>query len=287
MRSGAMPPPAGAPRSVDRLNDLIAEDLLPDSRIALDNLLVKRIIRARRLADGLLLGELQALARIGTLCVANLPDKSEQRLKLEDALAGRCEKLLTPHAVAAYLADADTAYACLERLTALEPMVYGRANKRELANYILPILTAPEREKQLAVVDKQVIQRMQTLAKLQRLTARSGFDPAQKDKMLCRYDVLCHRMLRESQFLERFAATAGAPWEKALKLLHYLADVTFTEGKAAQAVRKLARDYMREGNFLESCVAHTDNPAEGARELKKLMDLMTAAGLSDQDSGAG
>lgn len=286
LRAGRLPPPSGQPSLADRLGAALAAGMLPDTRTALDSLVVKRIQLARKLGDGLLMGELKALGQIGAMCLETLPPGSEPRLRYEEALAHRCEKLLTAHAVSVYLADTDDPYDWLDWLAALEPLIYGRANKRELANFILPILAGPEREKQLAAVDKQVMQRMGRLAKLQRVLERSSFDPAQKDKMLYRCDVLCNRMLGESEFLKRFSATPGAPWEKALKLLHYLADITFTEGEAAKAVRKLARHYMRDGNFLESCVQHTKDPVEGARELKKLMALMNAAGLADQAATA-
>lgn len=287
LRHGKLPSdPADGGGDIARLNAAMAAGLLPDSVTALDGVLVRRIAQAGKMADGGLLNELKALAKIGRLCVDALPETNEARLRFEQALAGRCQQLLTSHAIALYLADTEEAYDWLDRLVALEPYVCGRANKRELANAILPILTGPEREKQLARVDKQVMQRMQRLAKLQRALERSKFEPMQKDKMAYRCDMLCNRMLEESDFLKRFDATPAEAWEKALKLLHYLADVTFTEGKAAQAVRRQARGYMRVGNFLESCVQHTDDPIEGARQLKGLMELMTAAGLSHQDSDA-
>src|SRR6185437_11518680 len=89
-----------------------------------------------------------------------------------------------------YMAGAATPDEKVERLLFVEENIIGAENKRQLATFVQPILTAASFETHFTAAKTPVLQRIQRLAQLQARVRRSGFQENQRQEMADTIDKL-------------------------------------------------------------------------------------------------
>lgn len=257
------------------LQDYLKAGLLPATRRALLAAIATALSTSSRMKEGPLDDELAALSGL----VAALGDSTEELLgeiTLIDVLEHRCSRFLNPQFVAEYLEDTEGPDQALGRLLDLETHCLGRQNKRRIANYILPVLSAGENAQYFTRDGGNKLDRMRYLAKLQKAVRASGMRDIHKAPMCDRLDIFCTALLKSSDLFRRLDQTSKGPLTAAKNLFAMIAGDCFTEGAAGTAARAKARLYLAEPELMAMLRAPADhrNP-EGVA----LRHMAEAAGL--------
>lgn len=263
---------AGMPRDdAALLEGYLKAGLLPVTRRALLGAIARTLTASARLAEGPLVGEMEALSRL----VAALGDSTEELLgeiTLIDVLEDRCSRFLNPQFVAEYLEDAEGPDQTLRKLLDLEGHCLGRYNKRRIANYILPVLSANENELYFTRAGGNKLDRMRYLAKLQKAIRASGMRDTHKAPMCDKLDNFCAALLKSSDLFHRLDQASNSPLAAAKNLLAMIASDCFTEGAAGSAARTRVKMYLAEPELMTLLQAPADHENPEGVALRHLAE---------------
>ncbi|MFZ5610493.1 MAG: hypothetical protein ACOY99_12900 [Pseudomonadota bacterium] len=265
---------------------LIAENTLVECRLTLERAAVHIVKSPGKLGDGSLLCELEHMRGAWNDFADDIKADTDFSWQMEEAFSRRSERTLSVQAVSQHLDDDDDPLVRLERLAHLAGFALGHASRRQLANFILLLLTSPPTQAQIAATEGKVMRRLRRLASLQGVLAASDFDEVQRGRMTSELDAIAARVMKESGLLGRLAAGTSERWEKALRLLQLIADGYFCVGLTLDMARAQTRDLMRGSKLLDNYLAGAKDQAEMTAKLQKLMALFTIAGIKDTNASA-
>ena len=267
-------------RDVQRLNRLIAADRLPNSQRTLVHRLTQEVTSTRPLSDGSLLDEARS-----TSAVRERLERDDGTLigdvEMVEALQQRTARNLTSEAIGEYLLRAADQGEKIHRLVVLEPHVFGVANKRKLANHLLPILESAETEFFFIEQNGTAPERIKALNRLQYLALRSGFQDTYRRKFAEKFDEYCSKVLKNTSFFQRLGQGNDDRVGTGISLLRMCADGYFTEGRAVRWARAQTMKILRTHGFLDAYLAATDDASSRAGRLRDFQTLLAAAGFAD------
>lgn len=265
------------------LDGFLKARLLPQCRSILVGHVAHELAVNRRLTAEDLIGEFKGLARlgvgIGDAIDADLPDRP-----LAEMLEERFSRLLNPQTLGEYLAQGRNPAEKVQRLLDLERQVIGAANRRVLANYMLPLLIDPSHESfWFEAASSGHVGRLKLVHRLQKQVLSSGFQTLHKTRLAGQFDRLAMRLLSDSRLLMKLERAPGTAAEKGRKLLQMFADGLFTEGEAREAAEVEIRRYMSDPAFLAP-ITDAKTREERDAAIERLKTLLLGAGIAAPDA---
>jgi hypothetical protein len=163
-------------------------DELPEARTAIAGRIVAEFKSAKRFCPNSLVDELKALRRLANRVVMGV-GKYLSHEDLIEAFTLRSKRLVTQESLSLYLAD------CLpdekiERLLFVEENIIGIENKRQLANFVLPVMSSAAFDNFFQNSKVPALSRLQRLAQLQGRVRRASFVDVQRDEIAQKLDRL-------------------------------------------------------------------------------------------------
>jgi len=269
--------PQGERAGLIALTKHFAADDLPEARTAIAARLMAEFKSVKRLAPASLFEEFQTLRRIADRLVRGIG----KYLSHEDLVAAvtlRSKRLVTHETLGEHIADAASPEEKLSRLMFVEENIVGAENKRKLATFIVPLITAPFFESHFQNQKVPVLSRLKALAALQLRVRRSGLQEDQRREIECLLDKLGCEVEARSKVLETLIANAAGPVERARALLTLCTGEVLTEGRLAAKARELVLAQLAKPGFLTGYTAQARCDAQAA--VGELMDLLGKAGIS-------
>lgn len=251
-----------------------AADDLPEARTAIAQRLMAEFRSMKRLRPASLIDEFQTLRKIADRMVRGVG----KYLSHEDLIAAftlRSKRLVTNETLTEHLADAATPDEKLNRLIAVEENIVGPENKRRLAEFIVPIITALAFETHFQNPKLPVLLRLQTLAKLQARVLRSGLQENQKQEIAALLDKTATEVEKHAKLFESLLANVANPVGRATKLLKLCTEGYVTEGHLAARARELVVVQLSQPGFLTGYTAQ-QTPQGGKPDAQAAMAILVA-----------
>jgi len=260
------------------LNQFFADNRLPNARTGLARRLKREAKGNRRLMSDNLLAEVETVSSLREhLAMADGSLLGGEGMA--DALDRRVAGYLNAEKLRDYLDTAADPAEEINMLLSLEPHITGAANKRVLANFLLPLLSAPQHVRFLTEENGSVIGRMKAIAALQRRVLVSGLQEMHSRRMAETLDEFCVQVIRNNDVFKR-VFSIGDPIDKTVKLLQLCASGCFTEGTARRTAQTQAKRFLSEKGFLQRYLDADENVDRGTR-LKDFQQLLAQAGFTD------
>ncbi len=277
-----------------RLSEMIKAGRLPKSQRALVQRLTQEIASTRPLSDGALLDEAKAVSALSTHLVGDDVSATQGDgssliggVQMVEALELRSGRLLMSETIGEYLQGSVDQSEKIQRLLDLEPHTVGAANKRKVANFLLPILDSAEAAAFFIEQNGTVPERLKRLNRLQQHAITSDFQESNKDKIIVKLDEYCVAVLKSNNFFKRVAQQNGDRISIGINLLKMCAAGYFTEGNASRAARAQTKRVLQTHGFLDEYLTASDCPDGPAERLRNFQDLLAAAGLAKDGAAPG
>ncbi|WP_417462677.1 hypothetical protein [Kordiimonas sp.] len=262
-----------------RLNGFLSEGKMPQVARALFNRLKLEIEAPKPICPDGLVEQLKGLDQLKA-AIDELQDDVGMLESVEEALASRAGRLLNSQAVGEMLFDMKNPFDQLNALLDLEQYTIGHANKRMVANFMLPVLTRPEYESIFVGLDnKQPMQRMHDLVHLQKRIMDADLTEMHRRKIAEKLDAFCRAIMDNTQILKKLHGLNISLQEKAKKILSLLADNYFTAGDCRDRADHQVRIYMKQPGFTEGLIKGMPR-GKAEEELLAFRDLLERAGLN-------
>jgi hypothetical protein len=253
-----------------------AADDLPEARTAVANRVIAEFKSSKRLCPDSLVEELKTLRAIANRIVLGIG----KYLSHEDLIAAftlRSKRLVVQEAVGMFIAEAEPDEK-IDRILFVEDNIIGAENKRQLANYILPVLNSAAFENIFNNAKVPPVQRLQRLAQLQARVRRSGFIDVTRDEIANRIDAMAVQIEARSRLLEAIQARPGSAVEKAQTLLKMMVGGMLTEGVLANKVRAMILGHLSQPGFLTGYMTVQAKDGEAPDSEKLMAELMETLG---------
>ncbi|MGD0191014.1 MAG: hypothetical protein ABSD74_09760 [Rhizomicrobium sp.] len=261
-----------------------AADMLPDSRTAVACRIVAELRSMRRLCPASLQDELRLLRQIANRLVLG-QGKYLSHEELIAAFTLRSRRIVAHESVAEHLAEATLPDEKLERLLLIEENLVGAENKRQLAAFVLPILTSATFEAQFLAPKSPVLTRLKRLAELQTRVRRSAFPERQRDELAGHLDRLAVEAEARAKLLHAIDEKTATPVERAVAFLKLFAAGTFTEGRLAEKARALVLAQLAQPGFFTAYVsqlARSTGQSDADSAMASLMQMLEKAGIAPE-----
>ena len=262
-----------------QLSKMIKAGRLPNAQAALTQRLTQEIASTRPLGDGSVLDEAKSESSLRAALVRH-DGSLIGGVELVEALESRSGRLLLSEAIGDYLQNSANHGERIRRLLDLEPHVFGTANKRKLANFLLPILDSAEAAAFFIEQNGSVPERLKRLNSLQQHAMKSAFQDSNKDRIIDKLDEFCVAVLKSNKFFKRIAEQNGDRISIGINLLKMCAAGYFTEGIASRAARAQTKQVLQTRGFLAEYLAASDAPDGAAKRLRDFQELLVAAGIA-------
>jgi hypothetical protein len=247
-------------------------DELPDSRGAIASRIIAEVRGFKRLCPASLEDEFKTLRQIANLLVMGI-GKYLSHEDLVTAFVLRSKRLITNEVLGHYLSGAAPDEK-LERLLFVEENVIGAENKRQLAAFVTPVVTAAAFEEHFQSTKQPLIARLQRLESLRARVCRAGFQENQKSEIADVIDRVASLVEARGRLFDSIEAKAANPAEKASTLLRLFNANTFTEPRLSTKARELIIGCLSKPGFLAGYVAQTTQPGSEPDRDAALADLM-------------
>lgn len=257
-----------------------AADSLPDSRGAIAARIIAEFRSFKRLCPDSLEEEFKTLRQIANLVVRGV-GKYLSHEDLVSAFVLRSNRLITNEVLGSYLAGV-SAVEKLERLLFVEENVIGAENKRQLANYLVPIITAAGFEEYFQSPQTPLVTRLQQLEALRLRACRSGFQENQRAEIADALDKVAAAVETRNRLFDSIEKKPGTPAEKASTLLRLIASDTFTTPRLSSKAREMIIGYLSKPGFLTAYVAQTPQPGGRDAAVADLMQILEKAGITPE-----
>ena len=237
------------------LTQHFAADTLPEARTAVANRVIAEFKSSKRLCPDSLVEELKAL---------------------------RSKRLVVQEAVGQFIAEAAPDEK-IDRILFVEDNIIGAENKRQLSNYILPVLNSAAFENIFQNAKVPLVQRLQRLAQLQARVRRSGFIDVTREEISNRIDLMAVQMEARGRLLEAIQARPTSAVDKAQTLLKLMVGGMLTEGMLATKARNLILGYLSQPGFLTGYMATRAKDGEAPdseRLMAELVETLGKAGIT-------
>lgn len=268
------------------LTDHFANDTLPEARTAIANRIVAEFKSNKRLAPDSIVDELKTLRSMANRIVMGVG----KYLSHEDLIAAftlRSKRLVTQEVLAPYIAEAGQDEK-IERLLFVEDNIIGSENKRQLSNYVMPILTAAPFDAHFQNPKIPLMQRLQRLAQLQARVRRSGFVDVTREEFSARLDFQAVQVEARGKLFDSIEAKPTSSVDKAQTLIKLMTGGILTEGQLSSRARELILANLSRPGFLTGYVAARAKEAEsknepapdGQKAMAELMEQLGKAGIT-------
>lgn len=279
---GAEPGPPAGHGGVLALTRHFAADDLPEARTAIAGRLMAEFKSVKRLCPNSLVGEFQTLRRIADRLVRGI-GKYLSHEDLIGVFTLRSKRLVTHETLSEHLADAATPDEKLSRLLSVEENIVGAENKRKLAGFIVPIVTAPAFETHFQNAKTPALSRLRSLASLQAHVLRSGFQESQRREIAELLDRKACEIEARTKLFESILAKTSGPVECAITLLKLCTGALLTEGRLAARARELVIAQLSKPGFFTGYAAQLargrDKP-DAQAAMSELVATLGKAGIS-------
>ncbi|HEX4104598.1 MAG TPA: hypothetical protein VHX92_00050 [Rhizomicrobium sp.] len=252
-------------------------DELPEARTAIAGRIVAEFKSAKGLCPNSLVEELKALRRLANRVVMGI-GKYLSHEDLIEAFTLRSKRLVTQESISAYLADCQPDEK-LERLLFVEENIIGIENKRQLANFVLPVMSSAAFDNFFQNSKVPALSRLQRLAQLQSRVRRTSFVDVQRDEIAQKLDRLAWDVAARNRLFEGLEAKNRNSVEKVQTLLKLTTSGFFTEGQVMARVRDMVLMCLTTPGFLTSYFA--GQPASDAG-MAALMVELNKVGITDE-----
>ncbi|RMF17843.1 MAG: hypothetical protein D6757_00665 [Alphaproteobacteria bacterium] len=269
----------GGPELRD-LNRYLQLELLPATREMLLDQLGQALKGNTRLSSGNLRDRCRAIARLKDHLIREELDFSIEGTAFSEILETRCARLLNAPSIAAYLEEFRTPADKLAALLDLEPFVIGPANKRMLANYMLPLVTSSQNEAFWCQGDESPTRKARRLVCMQQRVLASSLQELHREMLAGRLDQLCVHVYEEAELFQRLRRQKKSAFVRAEQLLALIADGYFTEGRARELAVEEIKRYMRDKSFMQG-LAEIDDSEERKKRLLAFRSLLARAGIAE------
>jgi hypothetical protein len=279
---GQAPEDAGDRAGLLALTKHFADDDLPEARTAIANRIMAEFKSAKRLNPSALDEEFRTLRQIANRVVLGI-GKYMSHEDLVGAFTLRSKRLITNETLYMFLADTAAPDDRLEKLLQVEENIIGAENKRLLASFVLPMMTASSFEAHFVNGKLPLLVRMQRLAQLQARVRRSGFQDNQRQEMCDILDRHSNAIELRAKLLESIDTKPGSAVEKATAVLRLCTSGVLTEGRLSQRARDLIVGYLGRPGFLTGYIAQSSSDSEKRSPdsaIAELMQTLGKAGIS-------
>jgi len=262
-----------------------AADDLPEARTAVANRVIAEFKSSKRLCPDSLVEELKTLRAIANRIVLGIG----KYLSHEDLIAAftlRSKRLVVQEAVGQFIAEAEPDEK-IDRILFVEDNIIGAENKRQLSNYILPVLNSASFENIFHNPKTPLLQRLQRLAQLQARVRRSGFIDVTRDEISGRIDLMAVQMEARGKLLESIQARPTSGVDKAQTLLKLMVGGMLTEGVLANKARSLILGYLSQPGFLTGYMAMRAKDGEAPDSEKLMAELVETLGKAGINAETG
>lgn len=283
---GAAPDIGSEGSGLISLTHRFAADELPESRTAIANRIMAEFKSAKRLCPNSLEEEFKSLRRIANRLVLGI-GKYLSHESLISAFTLRSKRLVTHETLGEHMADATTPDEKLERLLFVEENIIGAENKRLLATFVIPIITASNFEFHFTQGKAPVLVRLQRLAGLQARVRRSGFQENQRQEMSELLDKLACMVETKAKLFESIDAKSPNHVEKAITILKLCSSGVLTEGRLSAQARELILNYLGKPGFLTAYIAHSSQGGEVPSPDDAVAELMLTLGKAGISAETG
>jgi len=261
------------------LTQRFAADDLPEARTAVASRIMAEFKSPKRLVPTALDEEFKTLRHIANRVVLGI-GKYLSHEDLIGAFTLRSKRLVTHETLGEYMAGAVTPDEKVDRLLFVEENIIGVENKRQLATFVMPILTSSGFESHFTTGRAPAMLRLQRLTQLQARVRRSGFQENQRQDMADLLDKLATTIEARAKIFEAIEAKPGSPADKATTLLKLCTNGVLTEGKLCGRARDMVLGYLGRPGFLSGYLAQSPAPRDADAAVAELMALLGRAGIT-------
>jgi hypothetical protein len=268
--------PDDAKSGLAALTQNFAADSLPEARTAVANRIVAEFKSNKRLCPDNMVHELKALRSIANRLVMGVG----KYLSHEDLVAAftlRSKRLVTQEALGGHIAEAAPDDK-LDRILFVEDNIIGVENKRQLASFVLPVLTSAAFENHFQNPKLPLLQRLQRLAQLQSRVRRSGFVDVTREEIAGKMDALAVAMEARGKLFESISGRTTNPVEKAQTLLRLATGGVLTEGALSAKAREMILGYLSQPGFLTGYIAAQTKDGAAPNSEKLMAELIETLG---------
>lgn len=264
-------------QGLEALAARFATDELPEARTAVAGRIVAEFKSAKRLCPASLVEELKALRRLANRVVMGI-GKYLSHEDLIEAFTLRSKRLVTQESLSAYLTDCAPDEK-LERLLFVEENIIGVENKRQLAGFVLPVMSTAAFENFFQNPKTPVLQRLQRLAQLQNRVRRAAFVDVQRDEIAQKMDRLAWDVAARGKLFEGLDAKNRNHVEKVQTLLKLTTGGFFTDGLVLAKVRDTVLDCLAKPGFL---TGYFGGQPAGDEGMANLMAELNKVGITEE-----
>ncbi len=259
-------------------------DELPEARAAIASRILVELKSMKRLCAASLDDEFAMMRRLnGTLVRAR-----GRYLVHEDLLAifvERSKRLVTHEPLLQYMQTARTPDQKLERLLTVEENIIGAENKRELATFIMPLITSQAFESQLP---QGVMRRLQRIVSLQDRVLHAGFQEVQMNQIAAALDTVAKGIEDKTRLLASLETRAPNRVERARALIKLASAGVFTHGGLLVKARRFMMATLSTAEFVPAYLAQigkeTLRPVDRAEVLHDLTVELSLFGITHDDA---
>jgi hypothetical protein len=214
---------------------------------------------------------------VQNIAASNFSDASIAPLRQHLALDA-----MTHEAIGEHLAEAKEPDEKLERMLLIEENIIGVENKRQLATFIMPVLTSNSFEQQFLPGKTPALARMQRLTELQTRVRRTGFQLKERQEIADFLDKLACEVEARCKIFESIESRSTSHVDSAILLLRLFTGGMLTEGRLASRARDMILGHLGKPGFLTGYVSHATHGAQPDADgaMKELMDTLSRAGIT-------
>jgi hypothetical protein len=274
---GQEPADAGNRAGLLALTQHFAADDLPESRTAIASRIMAEFRSAKRLCPHSLDDEFRTLRGIANRVVLGVG----KYLSHEDLVAVftlRSKRLVTHETLSEHLEGAATPDEKLERLLFVEENIIGAENRRQLAAFVMPIVTSASFEGHFLNGKTPALARLQRLAQLQARVRRTGFQDIQRLEISELLDKRASDVEARAKIFEAIEARPGGDVDKAITLLRLCTGSMLTEGNLSARARELVIGHLGRPGFLTGYVAQSSHDGIKPDADAAMVELMATLG---------
>jgi hypothetical protein len=256
-------------------------DELPDARSAVARRITAELRSVRRLCPTSLVLELKILRRIANKLVLG----EGKYLSHDEIIASftlRSRRLVAHESIADHLAEAAGPDDKIERLLLIEENIVGVENKRQLASFIMPILTSAAFESFFIAAKTPPLARLRRLAELQARVRRCGFQDKERHDIGDLLDKVAFEVEARSKILTSIENIPN-PVEKVVAALRLCVEGMVTEGRLSTKARAIVIASLAQPGFLTGYVTHVSQGAQRATAeaaMNELLQTLEKAGIT-------
>ncbi len=272
-------------RGLAALTHHFAADDLPEARTAVANRVIAEFKSSRRLCPDSLVEELKTLRSIANRIVLGIG----KYLSHEDLIAAftlRSKRLVVQEVVGQFITEAAPDEK-IDRILFVEDNIIGAENKRQLSNYVMPVLNSAAFENIFHNAKIPLVQRLQRLAQLQARVRRSGFIDVTRDEISAKIDHMAVQMEARGKLLESIQARPTSAVDKAQTLLKLMTGGMLTEGVLANKARNMILGHLSQPGFLTGYMSAQAKDGEAPDSEKLMAELVETLGKAGINAETG